>query len=372
MILENLLTISSGRSREKCCNDKTIKKCFGAEVNVDLLLSGRDVTVAGVPLVFHGNVPPHGRVFKSSRGDEAVFTINRKTGNMFGSLKTSEGKSFALEKCRHGHVWIEFDVEMFESMQEPDHEDSPDMNRFIQPSTPSKATATMSLIVYYTPEFRDATADIEGFVNQAVAETNQGYANSQIPLVAEVFCTKEARVSDSDNGVQLLEDFSNSLGTVRALRNSADIAILLVKNSNYCGIASTIHSIPSGNNYAWVLKGCALGYFTFAHEIGHLFGAGHNRLVYPWNPSFPYGHGSLIPNGLNGYRTIMAYSAPTNRLRVNHYSNPDVNYNGIPTGNWKTNNAKVIFNNRFAMAASGGEENNCTLTSESFFKKSTI
>ena len=359
IIVDNLLTISSGRSTEKCCNDKTIKKCFGAAVNVDLLLSGRDVTIAGVPLVFHGNVPPQGRVFKSSRGDEAVFTINKNSGNMFGSLKTSEGRSFALEKCRHGHVWIEFDVEMFESMQEPEYDDSRDMNKFIQPSNPSRSTATMSIIVYYTPEFRESTADIEGFVNQAIAETNQGYANSQIPLVAEVFCTKEARVKDSNNGFQLLEDFSNSLGTVRALRNSADMAILLVNNSNYCGIASTIHSIPSGNNYAWVLKGCALGYFTFAHEIGHLFGAGHNRHVYLYNPSFPYGHGYLIPNG---YRTIMAYSAPNHRLRVNHYSNPDVSFNGNPTGKWKTNNAKVIFYNRFTMANSGGEENNCSLT----------
>ena len=122
IIVDNLLTISSGRSTEKCCNDKTIKKCFGAAVNVDLLLSGRDVTIAGVPLVFHSNVPPQGRVFKSSRGDEAVFTFNKHSGNMFGSLKTSEGRSFALEKCRHGHVWIEFDVEMFESMQEPEYD----------------------------------------------------------------------------------------------------------------------------------------------------------------------------------------------------------------------------------------------------------
>ena len=74
----------------------------------------------------------------------------------------------------------------------------------------------------------------------------------------------------------------------------------------------------------------------------------------------------------SGYRTIMAYSAPNHWLRVNHYSSKDVSYNGNPTGNWKTNNAKVIFNNRFAMAASGGEENNCTLTSESSFKKSII
>ena len=361
-LAEHLITLSPTRSSEKCCNDKTIKTCFGAKVNIDNLMSGDDVTINDVSLTFRGQVPPHGRVYKNNEGDEAIITYNNDTGNVFGSLKTHKGESFALEKCENSHVWIEFDLEMLESMhQEPKYETlEEDTDRKFFPSSISDtSTAIMSILVYYTLEFRDATSDIQGFVNQAIAETNQGYANSQIPLVAEVFCTKEAHVRDSEDGLQQLEDFSRMLGTVRALRNSADIAILLVKDSSYCGVASTIHSIPSGNNYAWVHKGCALGYYSFGHEIGHLFGAGHNREVYLQNRAFFYGHGFLIPNG---YRSIMSYHDPNHRRRVNHYSNPDVSYNGNPTGKWTSNNAKVIINNRFAMAASGREESNCKST----------
>ena len=67
----------------------------------------------------------------------------------------------------------------------------------------------MSIIVYYNPEFREATSDIQGFVNQVIAETNQGYANSLIPLVVELFCTKEASVSDS--GVDNAKEQGNIL-----------------------------------------------------------------------------------------------------------------------------------------------------------------
>ena len=38
---------------------------------------------------------------------------NKKSGNIFGSLTTHDGKSFAIEKCHHGHVWKEFDVSSF-------------------------------------------------------------------------------------------------------------------------------------------------------------------------------------------------------------------------------------------------------------------
>ena len=334
------------------------------------MMSGEDITINNVSLTFHGQVPPQGRVYKSDEGDEAVITYSEVTGSVFGSLKTRDGKSFALEKCHYGQVWIEFDIEIFESMQEPDYGEpvQVEANKFIPSnSDTSTATATVSIIVYYTPEFREATADIQGFVNQVIAETNQGYANSQIPLVAEVFCIKEAHVRDiPHNGLQVLWNFSRMLGTVRALRNSADIAILLVSRANICGVAPLIHSIPSRKNYALVAKGCALGYYTFGHEIGHLFGGAHNREVHSFNAAFLYGHGHHIQNG---YRSIMAYSNPSHRIRINHYSNPDVSFEGNPTGTWKSNNAKVIIDNRFAMAASGGEERKkiCQLTGDTIF-----
>ena len=81
---------------------------------------------------------------------------------------------------------------------------------------------------------------------------------------------------------------------------------------------------------------------------------------YVINKEFPSGHGFLMKHG---YRSIMAYASPIKETRVvNVYSSLDVTFLGMPTGNWKANNAKVIRNNRFAMAAAGNENNICQNT----------
>lgn len=45
--------------------------------------------------------------------------------------------------------------------------------------------------------------------------------------------------------------------------------------------------------------------------------------------------------------------------RVNYYSNPDVNFNGNPSGTNNDNNARVIRENRFDQAARGDESGTC-------------
>ena len=52
-------------------------------------------------------------------------------------------------------------------------------------------------------------------------------------------------------------------------------------------------------------------------------------------------------NSDSGYRTIMAYSAPGHRTRVNYYSSPNIVYEGFPTGVANvSNNARLITANR--------------------------
>ena len=50
------------------------------------------------------------------------------------------------------------------------------------------------------------------------------------------------------------------------------------------------------------------GYYTFLHELGHVFGA-HHDMDTDINEEFAYGHGDLFKKGEtqgDGYRTIMA------------------------------------------------------------------
>ena len=223
----------------------------------------------------------------------------------------------------------------------------------------SKATATMSINVYYTPQFASVTSDIPGWVAQVMAETNQGYANSKIPLRAEVHCIQQASVNDASSSTQQINEFGSMMGSVDALRNTADVAILFIRQmGGICGRAADIYSIPSQNNYAFATKGCSLGYYSFGHEIAHLFGAGHNQEAHGGytNSVYSYGHGFLIPGG---YRSIMGYNYPGHSFRVNYYSNPNVNYQGSASGTSSANNAKVISDNRFAMAAVGDESGSC-------------
>ena len=48
--------------------------------------------------------------------------------------------------------------------------------------------ATYSVMFYYTPTFASVTIDIDGFIDQVLAETNQGYLNSGVALEAVRLC----------------------------------------------------------------------------------------------------------------------------------------------------------------------------------------
>jgi hypothetical protein len=70
---------------------------------------------------------------------------------------------------------------------------------------------------------------------------------------------------------------------------------------------------------------------TVTHEIGHNQGNHHDRANGGNGGAYPYSYG--YRNMTAGFRTIMAYSCPGGGCpRVNHMSNPNVLYNGWPTG----------------------------------------
>ena len=78
----------------------------------------------------------------------------------------------------------------------------------------------------------------------------------------------------------------------RKLRNSADAAALLVQNFDYCGMARSF-TYNTGDTTSVTMKSCALGYYSFGHEIAHNLGALHDPRV-STNGIFPEGHGHLI------------------------------------------------------------------------------
>ena len=67
--------------------------------------------------------------------------------------------------------------------------------------------------------------------------------------------------------------------------------ILLTGNGySFCGLASGI-GVSEDTAFAVASETCATGYYSFGHEIGHLFGARHIITQDPTPTPFSYGHG---------------------------------------------------------------------------------
>ena len=229
-------------------------------------------------------------------------------------------------------------------------------------SSPPGKQRTYSIMIYYTPEFAEVTPNIDDFIDQVIAETNQGYANSLLPITIEKLCSEQTPFNDSDDSMALFDKFAHFKGSYDALRNTADAAALFTIKMKNCGIAIG-SSFDTGLTFSLIKKSCALGYYSFGHEIAHNLGAEHDP-KYSNNLNFPHGHGHLIERGTHylGLRTILAYSSPGHQWRVNYYSNPRVDhpYTGTPTGvQGLSDNAAVLLRNIDSLASLGNETASC-------------
>ena len=356
-----------------CCRGPLILSCHLAIVDPGVFTSRNDILLPGTNHVFSfiNIIQPNGQHYTSTQEDEATLTLNPRTGSMFGTMKSGE-RAFSLEHCEDGYVWVEYDIQAIQEEEEDIGEDEADA-AYIEDSSATQDTTTMvefSVMIYYTPQFAAITPDIPGFVDQVLAETNQGYMNSKVPMSIKLHCIEEATVNDVSSSSATVNNFVAMKGSTAALRHSADATVLLVASMgpSACGRAYGINKISNGETISACAKSCALGYFSFGHELAHSFGAYHNRETGHINPFYSYGQGHLIAKGSasTGYRSIMAYNANGHNRRVNYYSNPSVVFpvTGTPTGTAESNNAAVLIRNRLALKGVGDELEACKGTTQ--------
>ena len=103
--------------------------------------------------------------------------------NLLKILFSGNG-SYVLEYCGEtdGHVWkaLEPIVEEADGVYLPNAE--LDEIALDLPSVPDDTFVSVSVKFYYTAEFANTTSDIDGFLDQVIAETNQGFENSGINM----------------------------------------------------------------------------------------------------------------------------------------------------------------------------------------------
>ncbi|HYF61950.1 MAG TPA: M12 family metallo-peptidase, partial [Herpetosiphonaceae bacterium] len=221
---------------------------------------------------------------------------------------------------------------------------------------------TIDVMVLYTPSAQTAAgglAAMNALVDQAVADTNTAYANSDVAQRLRLVYKGAVSYTEQDftNDLYALtftagspQDPSGAIDSIHALRDTyhADLVSLLVNHSGgICGLGwlmSTASVSFESRGFNVVNYDCAVApQNSFAHELGHNMGITHDKEnAGDGVPSFAYSYGHQVPGQ---FRTVMAYvngcASPCPRVR--HFSNPNVTYNGFPTGT-AANSASPAYN----------------------------
>jgi hypothetical protein len=284
------------------------------------------------------------------QGDEpGGMTLVAKNGQVTGTLTSPEGM-YRILPLGDGHqALVKLDASKFPADEPPDFiNKNKNKNKNLFKPTQADTTKTgpveINVLVAYTPSAKaaiNATGDLDSTLKLAVLEANQSYQNSKISIKLKFVDNFELPlIEGSDSFDQILAKFvANATVKQHRIQSGADLQVLIINKKDYCGLADGILADKS-TAFAIVHYNCATGYYSFAHELGHLMGARHDEQSDPSSQPFPYGHGY---RDHNKWRTIMAYPCPQSCNRLQYWSNPNITFGGEPMGTALINdNARVL------------------------------
>ena len=165
-------------------------------------------------------------VYEGEAGAEGVLTYTKETGAVYGTFELggSTYKMESLETLTHV-VWVQIDQSVFQDIEPRLEEFSADVLPDVRQNeleargkVDSSTIAEFTITVYYTKEFKESTADPLTFIDQVIAETNQGYINSGIPIRARLHCVIQSDIRDGLPAHVTLAMFKQSQQSLNTLR----------------------------------------------------------------------------------------------------------------------------------------------------------
>jgi hypothetical protein len=363
-------------------NPDVVSKANG-EIELDLGMRRVNLVLdkasdADGSLVWAGHVRETARVrpltARETRNDERNSAILVHRGNGITGNVRVDGQLYRIRPLPDGSHAV---IEVNESQMPPDHapgyreSDLPHF-RMDRPAATTSATgvtalaidpgATATIRVQVVATNQAVTAyggDMRALVDLAIAESNQGYVNSNVGINMQLAnyttvaytSAGDGHFTDKDRFVGKTDGYMDGIHASRDA-NAADVNVLIIDDAGNCGLAAAIGA-NAATAFATVHWDCATGYYSFAHEIGHLLSARHDPAADPTSTPYAYGHGYRSPG--NTWRTVMAYNCTAGCPRLNYWSNPDVTYGGVAMGTTATNhNQRVLVNTKATMAAFRG------------------
>ncbi|HEX8176665.1 MAG TPA: M12 family metallo-peptidase [Pyrinomonadaceae bacterium] len=219
----------------------------------------------------------------------------------------------------------------------------------------------IDVLVVYTTQVRTAlggTTQTETFIQQAISSTNTAYQNSGINPRLRLVGSKEVPYDEAAGTLNAALNWVRTDAAVAAERNAvkADlVALITEEGGGLCGLAYVQRSVGagfSGAAFSATSRSCAVGNLSFAHELGHNEGCEHNpeNGAAPGEASYPYAFGHYVDGS---FRTVMSYTDPCTGgcKRIPYFSNPSINFNGLPTGIPNERDNHRVINNTASIVA---------------------
>lgn len=223
-----------------------------------------------------------------------------------------------------------------------------------------QGNAVIDLMVVFTYRVDSAWGSISNTIaniTQAVNNMNASMANSGVNNVS-FRLVYAGRINYTESGnmstdlSRLASTSDGYMDSVHLLRNQygADMVSLLTgPGGSACGLGylnTSSTAYAAGSAFNVTMYSCAVGNYTMSHEFGHNMGLRHDWFVDGGTTPCSHHHGYVNQQAIQlgasstssqRWRTIMAYNDQCSNAgfscsRLNRWSNPNISYNGAPTG----------------------------------------
>jgi len=302
---------------------------------------------------------------KEFRLPNAVF-LAKRADNVVGSVHVDDELYQIVPLGKGEHAIVKVDVSKLsegdDTLPVPESEALHDPMPEVVNARGDGVSVIRALVVVPNNAAADLPVDLYLVVDALIAESNQGYINSDVPIRLESAGILRVNYNEIDGGADSWSPLLKKLRTVddeelgapvHGMREalSADVVVMMVDMSGYGGLA---YMTAKKSSAYGLLKttNSRLGYYTFAHEIGHNIGAAHNPENASSDPAYPYAYGYRQETSTPRWRTIMSYECPLKKCpRENYWSNPRKTLNGLPMGTVEKNDAARALTERGPLVA---------------------